>query len=230
MSAVIGFFSDSHGDLDAFDAAYELLKKKGARRFIFAGGRYTDLDEWILRRRERARGGRAYSDGDFLQDVSSWLGGGSQVDRGPVFGQAAPAAAPAAEPPEAEDWNRIKDRFVRSPEKDSLQYRDPTVVKKAVDMIGNHLCCVVHDKNDLTKEDLLNATFFFHGRESEPKVVQIGPRFFLTAGKLTGAAEQTCALVELVEKTLKFAAFTLDGKVLIEQPYALGLKTKLSVK
>lgn len=226
---MIGFFSDSHGDLDAFDAAYELLKKKGAKRFFFAGGRYSDLDEWIIRKKEKARGGRAYNDSDFLQDITSWLGGGTQVERGPVFGQA-PEEPTAAATPAADDLNRIKDKFVRTPEKDSLQYRDPNVENKKVDMIGNHLCCIVHDKNDLNKEDLLNSTFFFHGKESEPKVVQFGPRFFITPGKLVGAAEQTCALIELVEKTLKFVAFTLDGKVLVEQPYNLGTKTKLSVK
>ena len=75
---MIGLFSDSHGDLQAFDAAYELLRGKGAKRFIFAGGRYVDLDAWIQMRREKDRGGRSYTDGDFLSDVSSWLGAGEQ--------------------------------------------------------------------------------------------------------------------------------------------------------
>jgi hypothetical protein len=89
----------------------------------------------------------------------------------------------------------------------------------------------VHDKNDLTKDDLLNAQVFIHGKESEPKLVQIGPRFFITAGKLTGAAEQTCGLIDTREKALRFSAFTLDGQTRIDrQPLAFGGKTKLSVK
>jgi hypothetical protein len=222
---LIGLFSDCHGDLAAFDAAYELLRGKGAKRFIFPGGRYADLDEWIAWRREKERGGRAYSDNDFLADVTSWLSAGSQVNRPPAFGGAVEEASAQ------EDWGRVKDKFVRTPEKDCLQYRDPAVARKAMDMLGDSLCCVVHDKNDLVKDDLLNASVFIHGKESEPKVVQIGPRFFVTAGKLTGAAEQTCGLIEHADKTLRFTAFRLDGKVLIDrQPLVVERRNKLSVK
>jgi hypothetical protein len=225
---VIGVFSDSHGDLQAFDAAYELLKSKGARRFFLLGARYTDLDEWILMRKQKARGNRSYNDGDFLADVSNWLTSQQQVERGPAFGIAGALQETA---PADDDLAKVKDRFLRTPERDSLQYLDPTIDKKTVDMIGNHLCTLVHDKNDLIKDDLLNATVFIHGRDPEPKVVQIGPRFFITPGKLTGAAEQTCALLKPVDKNLEFSAFRLDGHVLVNgQLLQLGAKTKLSVK
>lgn len=225
---MIGVFSDSHGDLQAFDAAYELLKSKGARRFFFLGGRYTDLDEWLLMRKQKARGNRSYSDNDFLADVSSWLTTQQTVERGPAFGI---VEALQEQPSTDDDWAKVKDRFLRTPERDSLQYRDPTIDKKTVDMIGNHLCTLVYDKNDLIKDDLLNATVFIHGKDPEPKVVQIGPRFFITPGKLTGAAEQTCALLEPVEKNLKFSAFRIDGKALVDgQLLQLGAKTRLSVK
>jgi hypothetical protein len=189
----IGLFSGSQGDLGAFDAAYELLKARGARRFVFAGGHYTDLDEWILWRRAREPEGREHSGTDELA--------------------------------------RIKDRFVRTPERDCLQYRDPTVPKKAVELLGDALCCVVHDKNDLEKEDLLNGAVFLHGKEPEPRVVQIGPRFFITPGTLTGAAEQTCGLLELADGTATYSAFTLDGRTLIDaHVLKLPSKTRLSVK
>jgi hypothetical protein len=218
---MIGLFSDSHGDLGAFDAAYELLKAKGARRFFFMGGRYTDLDEWVLERKERALGGRSYTDQDFLADVSNFLSAQEQVSRPMAFGSSGEEAT----------IDRLKERFARTPERDCLQYLDPSVDKKRVDMLGDILCCLVHDKNDLTKDDLLNAQVFIHGKESEPKLVQIGPRVFVTAGKLTGAAEQTCGLIDTSEKVLRFSAFTLDGRTVVDrEPLALGGKTKLSVK
>src|SRR5262245_6656118 len=102
-----------------------------------------------------------------------------------------------------------------------------------MDMLGDSLCTLVHDKNDLTRDDMLNATVFIHGKERQPKVVQIGPRFFVTPGMLTGAPEQTCALLELVEKekVLRFSAFTLEGRVVIDQQVLpLSAKTKISVK
>ena len=49
---------------------------------------------------------------------------------------------------------------------------------------------------------------------------------------LSGAAEQTCGLLEVVDKQLRFSAFRLDGHTLIDKQL-LGMdkkKTKLSVK
>ncbi len=217
---MIGLFSDSHGDLGAFDAAYELLRDKGAKRFIFAGGRYSDLDEWLQFKRELARGGRAYDDQDFLADIGQFLLKQESPSRPAPFGAEGD-----------EDVSRIAERFTRTPERECLHYRDPTVAKKVMDMLGNALVCIVHDKNDLDREDLTNASVFVHGKESEPKVVQIGPRYFLTAGRLSGAAEQTCGFIEVVDKNLRFSAFRLDGKAVIDgQLLVLGGKSKLSVK
>ena len=222
---MIGILSDSHGDLAALNAAYELLREKGARRFMFVGGRYTDLDAWVLEQREKSRGGREYSDMDFLADVTQWLSSKDSLPRPPAFAEA-PADFSAEE-----DRRLVMERFARVPERDCLQYMDPSIPRKMLDMVGDALCCLVHDKNDLTREDLLNATIFIHGKESEPKVVQIGPRYFLTPGRLAGAAEQTCALLEKVDRDLRFTAFRLDGSVVLEpQTIQLGRGTKLSVK
>lgn len=224
---MIGVLSDSHGDLAAFDAAYELLRARGARRFLFLGGRYTDLEEWILERRERSRGGREYSGEDFLADVTRWL---ASTEQNPLA--RARSGNTSGGIVEQEDPLLVRESFLRTPERDSLHYRDPNTPRKLLDMVGDTLCCLVHDKNDLTREDLLNALVFMHGKEPEPKVVQIGPRYFLTPGRLAGAPEQTCALLERVDRNLRFTAFRLDGKVVLE-PQLLVVdrnKTKLSVK
>jgi hypothetical protein len=222
---VIGVISDSHGDLAAFDAAYQLLREKGARRFLFAGGRYTDLDAWVLEQREKSRGGREYSDMDFLADVTQWLTSKDALPRPPAFGEA--PADFAAE----EDRRLVMERFSRVPERDCLQYMDPNIPRKLLDMVGDSLCCLVYDKNDLSREDLLNASIFIHGKESQPNVVQIGPRYFLTPGRLAGAAEQTCGLLEKDEQGLRFTAYRLDGSVVLQpREIVLGRGTKLSVK
>lgn len=225
---VIGILSDSHGDLAAFDAAYELLRAKGAQRFVFLGGRYTDLDEWILDRRERSRGGREYSGSDFINDVAQWL---AVAEQKPPRRRSLSMSNEALKQAE-EDPLRVREHFLRVPEQDSLQYRDPSIPNKVLDMVGVTLCCVVHDKNDLTREDLINAVLFIHGKESEPKRVQIGPRFFLSPGHLAGAAEQTCALLERDENNdLRFSAWRLDGRVVLEpQVLPLERRTKLSIK
>lgn len=223
---VIGILSDSHGDLAAFDAAYELLRAKGAQRFIFLGGRYSDLDEWILDRRERSRGGREYSGADFIEDVAKWLAVTEQKPRPRSL------SIPDDALKELEgDPLLVREHFLRTPERDSIQYRDPSIPRKVLDMVGDTLCCLTYDKNDLSRDDLVNAVIFIHGKESEPKIVQIGPRYFLTPGRLAGAAEQTCALLERVDKELRFSAFRLDGNLVLDpQTLAVDRRTKLSVK
>jgi len=222
---VIGVFSDSHGDLLAFDAAFELLKARGARRFIFAGGDYTDLDAWIIDRRQRVRAARDYTDEDFLADVKTWLAEGEQVERPPAFYGHAEVQR------ELEDeLARVRDRFVRVCEKDTAQGQESPGLRKAMDMIGDTLCCVVHDKNELAKEDLVNATLIIHGKEPEAKVVQIGPRYFFTPGRLQGGSAPCCALIEKADKNLKVTVLTLDGRVVLEEVLAVDRRTKLSVK
>ena len=222
---VIGILSDSHGDLAAFNAAYELLRGKGAQRFLFAGGRYTDLDEWILERRERSRGGREYSGADFIDDVARWLAVAEQKPRPRSLAMGEDASKQETDP------MLVRESFLRAPERDSIQYRDPSVPRKVLDMVGDTLCCLLYDKNDLTRDDLVNAVLFIHGKESEPKVVQIGPRFFLTPGRLAGAAEQTCGLLERDEQGLRFSAWRLDGTVVLEpQTLPVARGSKLSLK
>lgn len=222
---MIGLLSDSHGDLEAFDAAYRLLRSKGAERFFFLGGRYTDLEAWVTWRRQRSRGRKEYTDADFLADVASFLGSQEPEAR----------PAPAADAGE-EDPTSLRGRFVQTPERECLQYLDPSIPRKLLEMVGDQLCCVVHHKNDLTRDDLTNATLFVHGTSPEPAVVQIGPRYFVTPGRLAGAAEQTCGLMETGGRFPRFTAWRLDGKVVVNR-HALGVErttrlpgVKLTVK
>jgi hypothetical protein len=223
--AAIGVFSDSEGDLDVFDAALKVLGAKGARRFLFAGGRYADLDDWVKWKRELIKAQADYSDGDFLFDVQRFLIGLEQVERPAAFGTAWEMAR------ELEESTRMKDRVLRAPERGCLAWQDPSVPRKVMELAGDTLCCVVHDKNDLEKDDMLNAPLLVHGKEAEPKVVQIGPRTFVTPGRLVGGKEQTVGLLETVERQLAWSVFTLDGKQVGErQVLQVSAKTKLSVK
>ena len=136
---------------------------------------------------------------------------GADASAALAFGEA--RAASAAE----EDRRWCCERSARCPSGTACSTAIPTIPKKAVDMVGDALCCLVHDKNDLTREDLLNATVFIHGKESEPKVVQIGPRYFLTPGELAGrGGADVWAAREGEISNLRFSAFRLDGKVVLE--------------
>ncbi|MGV3619330.1 MAG: hypothetical protein ACO1OB_00860 [Archangium sp.] len=223
--ASIGVFSDSDGDLEAFDTALKLLASKGARRFLFAGGRFDDLDEWVKWKREEVKAQSDYSSEDFLEDVKNYLIGLDQVDRPAAFGTAHEQVRAI------EELTRMKDKILRAPEKGSLAYQDSSVPRKVLEMLGDSLCCLVHDKNDLDKEDMINAVVLVHGKDAEPKVVQIGPRTFITPGRLKGD-KRTVGLLEIIERQVVYSAFTLDGTpVITRQPIQIGSgKTKISVK
>jgi hypothetical protein len=222
--AAIGVFSDSGGDLQVFDAALKLLAAKGARRFLFAGGGYGDLDAWVKWKRSEVKAQSDYSNDNFLEDVTRFLIGLEQVDRPAAFGTAWESTR------EIEELTRMKDKVLRAPERGSLAWQDTAVPRKVVDLLGDTLCCVVHDKNDLEKEDMVNAAVLVHGKEPEPRVVQIGPRTFVTPGRLQGGKTGFVGLLES-DKGLTFSAFTLEGETVIDrQALQVAARTKISVK
>jgi hypothetical protein len=214
---VFGLLSDSHGDLAAFNAAYELLRRRGARRFIFTGACYADLDSWLLLRQQRPRV-RPFPEAALVREE------GGQLLAPPHEPDASPSL-PDEEPA------RIRERFSRAPERGCPEYLDPGVPRKLVELLGDTLCCAVHEKNDLSRDDLENAALFIHGNALEPRVVQIGPRHFVTPGALSGAALRSCALLERVDAQLRFTAYALDGAPLGEPQWlALERRSKLSVR
>ncbi|MBX7114560.1 MAG: hypothetical protein K1X64_09570 [Myxococcaceae bacterium] len=223
--ATFGLMSDTQGDLVVFDQAIRLLSAKGARRFFFCGGKYSDLDDWVQWKREQVKSATDYTNAHFLEDVVNFLAEQEQIERPPAFGTAYELARAA------EELSRVKDKVVRAPEKGSLQYFDPQVPRKGVDMVGDVLCCVVHDKNDLDKEDMINSVILVHGSSAEPKLVQIGPRYFVTPGKLVGAAKATVATLETGEQGIAFTPYSIEGEALgPAQPIAVGGRHKVLVK
>ncbi|MBI5549477.1 MAG: hypothetical protein HY901_36790 [Deltaproteobacteria bacterium] len=216
----LGLVADSQGDLDALEGACELLiERHGASRVLFLGGRWSDFDDLVQRKREQARGGAEYGDADFLADVAAFVAKAAAAELGGVAHRLKKDAVEA-----------FSSRFARVPDKDSLHYRDPNVPRTLPDMVGDRIAILVHDKADLTREEIEPATFLFHGNSPAPAVVQIGTRFFVTPGRLTGAAERTCGLLVQEEKSWEFVSLGLDGRELRRVPLALQTRSKLTVR
>lgn len=219
---IIGLVADSMGDVDALEHACDfLVEEKGATRLFFLGGRYTDVDDLVQRKREAARGGAAYGDADFLADVAAFVAKAAEAQKGGV--------AHKLNKTEVEAY---ASRFARVPDKDSLQYRDPSVSRVLPDMVGDRIAILVHDKADLTREDLEPATFLVHGASNEPAVVQIGPRYFVTPGRLSGGGgDGSFGLLETDARgALSFVAYGFDGREKRRVAMATQAKTKMTVK
>jgi hypothetical protein len=215
----IGLVADSQGDADALEYACDLLVECGAERLFFLGGFWSDVDELFGRKRALQRGGREYSDRDFLADVATFVAKASGSEKG--------TAARATKENPAE---QLIARFARVPDKRSLQYRDPAVPRVLPELVGDRIVCLVHDKADLSREDIESATLLIHGHGMEPAAVQIGSRYFLTPGALAGAATPACALLEVAREGSSFVGLGLDGRELVRVALSLAGKKKMTAR
>ena len=177
--ARIGLCSDSFGNLDALGVAFDVFAAMGVERVFFLGGWYADVDAVLARRRFAQAGAKVpRSDGEFLSAVEKALSRAGSVPEHPLAGKITRVASRAC--PEAKAG----------------------ASRKVVDMVEGQLCCLVHDKADLTRDDIGNASLLFHGNSGRAALVQIGPRVFATPGHLRTPDEEgrpaSFAMVELL--------------------------------
>jgi predicted phosphodiesterase len=203
----IGLASDSHGNETGLGRALEVFEGLEVDRVFFLGGRLADLDAVLERRRSAGRWRPPLaSDGDFLDAV-----------RGALFG--------AGGPP-------LESRVVRVASRDCPGYA--AGLGKHVDLVEGRICCLVHDKADLTREDILNASILFHGASARPGLTQFGPRVFVTPGHLRSpppdGAPATFAVVEVDGRGLALTVYGADGAELRTERATFGAGGKLSVR
>lgn len=104
---------------------------------------------------------------------------------------------------------------------------------KVIDLLDGLLCCAVHDKAELTRDDIENATVLLHGRAHRAALVAIGPRCFVAPGRVRAAAPEpsTCAVLEIGPGGFALAVLGLDGAELRrEQVAASGGGGRISVR
>jgi hypothetical protein len=53
---------------------------------------------------------------------------------------------------------------------------------RSVEMFGDRVAILIHDKALLDEEDIFSATFLIYGKSDGPLVKKIGPRWFVTPG------------------------------------------------
>ena len=63
--------------------------------------------------------------------------------------------------------------------------RLPPPPARAIEMIGDRIVTMVHDKAILGEEDIANSTLLVYGKSKETLLKRFGPRYFLTPGPLS---------------------------------------------
>ncbi|MBI5496073.1 MAG: hypothetical protein HY904_13700 [Deltaproteobacteria bacterium] len=203
----IGLAADSGGDIAALTRAIRLLVDTlHCERVFFLGGNWADVDACQEATAEAAAPPPPPStEGDL---VSLMLGA-----------LAADAAAGQAHAAPRDDVVRVAEKGTGAPADE----------QKVMEMLGNTLCLLVHNKGDLNREDIANAHLILHGRSRKAAVVRIGPRAFVTPGSVTGD-EPTVGVLDLQGPSITVAFHDLDGRERSREGLTVGGGTKFSVK
>jgi predicted phosphodiesterase len=208
----IGLASDSHGNLEPLERAFALFERAQVDKVFFLGGRVADVDAVLARRAAASRAAPAAdSDGDFLSVVRSAL---------------ARQAAGGQDP--------LAARIVRVASRACPEYETRKVPNKQMDLVDGRICCLVHDKAELSRDDIANASVLFHGNVAAAALVQIGPRCFVTPGPLRkappGGPPPTFAIAQLDAREIVLTVFSDECAELRQERVALATAGKMSVR
>jgi predicted phosphodiesterase len=209
----IGLASDSLGNLDALERALDLFRRAQVDRVFFLGARVADVDA-VLARRAGGSGGAApvpATDAEFLAAVRGAL--------------------------ERQDGARpdpLEGRIVRVASRACPEYDTGKVPRMQVDLVEGRISALVHDKAELSRDDIANASLIFHGNTVAPALVQIGPRCFVTPGHLRDPAPPgrpaTFALAEVTARELSLTVFSDQGAELRQDRVSLLVTGTFSVR
>jgi predicted phosphodiesterase len=223
----IGLASDSFGNLDALDRALEIFTRAPVDRVFFLGGRWGDVDAVLARRRGARETKVPETDLEFLSAIEGAL------SRAVLEQGGAPTALPAGRGGTTRGDDPLAARIVRVASRACPEYAG-AAPKKIVDLVEGHICCLVHDKAELTRDDITNATVLFHGNSGHAALVQFGPRVFVTPGHLRSPAPEgrpaSFGVVEVAAREIALTVYSAEGAELRRDRATVGGGSKLSAR
>jgi hypothetical protein len=103
---------------------------------------------------------------------------------------------------------------------------------RVLELVNGAVCCLVHARSDLSRDDIANATFLIHGKADGPSLTRIGPRYFITPGHLCADAPPdrppTFALLRVEASEVELVVFDEDGRE--RQRLSEGVEARAAVK
>lgn len=107
--------------------------------------------------------------------------------------------------------------------------RLPPEELRSVEMFGDRVAILIHDKALLDEEDIYAATYLFYGRSDGPLIKNIGPRWFLTPGPV-GCAGGGALVLDDASDAVVATLFDADGRAAATETLSVGRAAKLSVQ
>jgi hypothetical protein len=107
--------------------------------------------------------------------------------------------------------------------------RLPPEELRTVEMFGDRVAVLIHDKALLDEEDIFSATFLVYGRSDGPLVKKIGPRWFLTPGPIGSLGGGSAALDDSGDDVIA-TLYDADGNASRSEALTVRRAVKLSVQ
>lgn len=107
---------------------------------------------------------------------------------------------------------RVRARLARVASRACPERAGGAAPAKALEMVAGALGYLVHDKADLTRDEIASATFLFHGAVDAPALVRIGPRFFVSPGRLSAPGGGSWGLLAVDEGRVELTVYGADGR------------------
>jgi hypothetical protein len=100
---------------------------------------------------------------------------------------------------------------------------------RSAELFGDRVVVMIHDKALLDEEDIFSATFLVYGKADAHLVKKIGPRWFITPGKV-GATGGGCAVLDDEGEQVAVSFYDEEGNVLETQALPVSRTAKLYVR
>jgi hypothetical protein len=135
------------------------------------------------------------------------------------------AVAAEGTPEQIETFLRRERARMRLKSLESLPSRE----LRSIEMFGDRVAILVHDKAMLDEEDIFAATFLVYGRSDGPLVKKIGPRWFLTPGPI-GPSESGAVVLDDAGDEVVATFYDGNGRALRSEKLPAPRLAKLSVR
>lgn len=124
------------------------------------------------------------------------------------------------------------DKFV-STERARLRLKSlealPEEVSRTIEMVGDRVAVLIHDKAMLDEEDILAANLLFFGKSEGPLIRKIGARWFVTPGPI-GCEGGGIAVLDDEKDDITITIFDSTGKPTQQEALAVQRATKMRVQ
>ena len=124
------------------------------------------------------------------------------------------------------------DKFV-SAERARLRLKSlealPEEIARTIEMVGDRVAVLIHDKALLDEEDILAANLLFFGKSEAPLVRKIGARWFITPGPI-GSEGGGIAVLDDEGDEIMITIYDSTGKQSQREALSLHRATKMRVR